>query len=83
MSATAPLTCRQLVELVTAYLDGALSASDRTRFDDHIRRCRHCRAYLAQVRETVALTGQLREKDVPPAMREALLAAFRSWKTAS
>ena len=75
------LTCRELVELVTDYLDGSLSWRDRARFDRHIAGCPNCTAYLAQFRETIRLTGTLRVEDVDPAAREELLETFRSWKS--
>ena len=77
---TQGLTCRELVELVTDYLEGTLSRRDRARFDDHIAGCPNCTAYLEQFRETIRLTGTLRVEDVEPAARDELLDAFRSWK---
>jgi anti-sigma factor RsiW len=74
------LTCVELVELVTDYLDGALSRRERARFDAHIRACGNCTEYLEQFRRTIALTGTLREEDVEPAAREALLAQFAEWR---
>jgi anti-sigma factor RsiW len=74
------LTCRELVELVTGYLDGSLTRRDRARFDAHIAGCPNCTAYLGQFRETIRLTGTLRVEDVDPAAREELLAAFIGWK---
>ena len=53
------LTCRELVELVTEYLEESLSRRDRARFDRHIAGCPNCTAYLAQFRETIRLTGAL------------------------
>jgi anti-sigma factor RsiW len=58
------LTCEQLVELVTDYLEGKLSRTDRRRFESHIDACGNCREYLAQFRETMTLTRTLREEDV-------------------
>jgi anti-sigma factor RsiW len=75
-----PLVCRELVELVTDYLEGTLSRRDRARFDAHIAACPHCTQYLAQFRETLRLTGMLREGDVSPEAAQALLAEFRNWK---
>lgn len=77
------LTCRELVELVTDYLDGALSRTDQARFEAHIAACGNCREYLAQFQQTVALTGALREDDIDPAARDALLAQFSEWRNAS
>jgi anti-sigma factor RsiW len=78
-----PLVCRELVELVTDYLEGALSRRDRARFDAHIAACPHCTAYLAQFRETLRLTGMLRESDVSAEAGAALLEQFRNWKNES
>ena len=75
-----PLVCRELVELVTDYLEGTLSRRDRARFDAHIAACAHCTMYLAQFRETLRLTGMLRESDVSPEAAAALLEQFRDWK---
>ncbi len=77
---TLALTCRELVELVTEYLDGSLSRRDRARFDGHIAGCPNCTAYLEQFRETIRLTGTLRVEDVDDAARDELLETFRSWK---
>ena len=79
---TAALTCRELVELVTAYLDGSLSRRDRARFDAHIDGCDHCTDYLAQFRETIRLTGMLRAEELDPVGRDTLLEQFRDWKRA-
>jgi anti-sigma factor RsiW len=77
------LTCQELVELVTDYLDGALSRADRARFEAHIAACTNCREYLAQFEQTIAVTGTLREDDVDPAARDALLAQFSKWRNES
>ena len=74
------LTCRELVELVTDYLDGSLSRRDRARFEAHIAACGNCTQYVAQFRETIRLTGTLRESDVSAEAEAALLAQFEAWK---
>ena len=74
------LSCQELVELVTDYLDGALPPTDRTRFDEHIAGCDGCRAYLEQIRVTIRLSGTLVPEQLDPAAKEALLEAFRDWK---
>ena len=79
MTDHARLTCRELIDLVTAYLDGALQGDARARFDRHIDACVGCRRYLDQMRKTVRMTGRLTEEDVSPLMRERLLGAFREW----
>ena len=76
----AHISCRELVELVTAYLEGALSQEDRFRFENHLAECDHCTTYLDQMRRTIELTGTLRVDDVSPAAEQALLHAFRNWR---
>ena len=76
---TKELPCQELVELVTAYLDGSLSRRDRRRFEAHISGCENCTTYVEQMRETIEATGRLTEDDLEPAAREELLAAFRGW----
>ena len=75
-----PLSCQELVELVTDYVEGALSRRNRKRFDVHISTCEHCTLYLEQLRQTIVLTGTLREAGVRPEARDALLAQFAQWK---
>jgi len=76
----AHLNCRELVELVTAYLEGDLSYGERKRFDAHLAACDGCTTYVEQMRSTIALTGTLRVDDVSPEAEEALRHAFREWK---
>jgi anti-sigma factor RsiW len=75
------ITCAELVELVTAYLEGALPAEDRLRFEQHLVMCEGCVTYLDQMRETIRLAGRLGEKHLDDGARDALLHAFRTWAT--
>jgi anti-sigma factor RsiW len=77
------LTCAELVMLVTDYLDGALSAEDRARFEEHAQACPDCGDHLEQMRLTIAAAGRLREDEVSDGAQRALLEAFRDWKRAS
>ena len=77
--ALAHLSCRELVELVTAYLEGALPAGARKRFEAHLSQCDGCSSYLEQMRTTIRLSGVLRAEDVSPEAERALVEAFRSW----
>ncbi|MDX6548114.1 MAG: hypothetical protein QOG33_1664 [Gaiellales bacterium] len=81
MTEGSEITCAQLVELVTAYLDDALPAGDRLRVEQHLVICAGCTAYLDQMRDTIRLTGTLREQRLDGAVRDALLHAFRTWAT--
>ena len=74
------LSCQELVELVTEYFEGALSITDRLRFEEHIAVCPPCRAHLRQMRDTIRLLGGLAEETIPPRARDELLHAFRDWK---
>jgi anti-sigma factor RsiW len=75
------LSCQELVELVTDYLEGALPEDERLRFEDHISRCDGCKVYLEQIRQTVAAAGRLTEDALSPEAERALLDAFRGWQT--
>jgi anti-sigma factor RsiW len=74
------MSCQELVELVTEYFEGRLPARERTRFEQHLAGCEPCVIYLAQMRETIRLTGTLADDAVPPETRDALLEAFRGWR---
>jgi anti-sigma factor RsiW len=76
----AHLSCREVVELVTAYLEGALSLEDRMRFENHLAACDGCTMYLEQMRRTIELTGMLRVDDVSPGAMAKLMHAFRDWQ---
>jgi anti-sigma factor RsiW len=76
----AELTCRELVELVTAYLDDTLPPSERGRFDAHLTDCPYCGTYLEQMHQTIRLLGQLPEERLAPDVKEELLQRFRTWK---
>src|SRR4051812_12125459 len=74
------LTCKELVELVTDYLEGALSPADRARFEEHLSMCTGCRNYVEQLRDTLRLVGTLTEDHLSPRVRDDLLGAFRTWR---
>jgi anti-sigma factor RsiW len=74
------MTCKELVELVTAYFEGALPEDEQARFERHLGVCPGCEAYVEQMRQTIALVGDLREEHVSPDAQQPLLQAFRDWK---
>ncbi|WP_372489574.1 anti-sigma factor family protein [Candidatus Mycolicibacterium alkanivorans] len=74
------LDCNELVELVTAYLDGALDLDTRERFDLHLAECDGCENYLEQFRSTVRTLGRIEESDLDPDFRNRLLDAFRDFR---
>ena len=73
------LPCRELVELVTDYLEDRLPPADRARFEAHLKDCEACRSYLEQFRQTIRALGRLPEESLSPEARDTLLAAFRTW----
>lgn len=75
------LVCQQAVELVTGYLEGSLSNRDRRRFEAHLAGCPHCTEYLAQMRETIRLTGRLEPEDLTPQMRDEFTDLYRRWRS--
>jgi predicted anti-sigma-YlaC factor YlaD len=74
------MTCKELVELVTEYLEGALAPEARARFEEHLQSCKGCTNHLNQMRQTIRLAGELTEDSIPPAAQQDLLTAFRNWK---
>jgi anti-sigma factor RsiW len=75
------LSCQELVELVTDYLDDALPPAERASFEHHIDGCKGCHEYVRQLRQTIELTGSLTPADISSEAEAALLAAFRDWKS--
>jgi anti-sigma factor RsiW len=74
------IACRKLVETVTDYLEGAMPARDRRRFERHLAGCVHCRAYLEQMRQTIRAVGHIPADSISPEARDELLRTFRGWK---
>jgi anti-sigma factor RsiW len=75
------IVCQQAVELVTDYLEGALSRADRRRFEAHLAACPHCTEYLAQMRATIELTGDLTADDLTPQMQDEFITLYREWRS--
>lgn len=80
MKLSRDLTCAEVVELVTGYLEGGLSAFERERFEEHLGVCDWCVTYLEQIRQTIDSTGRLRTEDLDPRLQDALADVFRGWK---
>ena len=80
MSTAEALSCQELTELVTDYLEGALTPAEQARFEQHLAECGNCEIYLEQIRSTIRLTGTLAPDELSPEAEEALLHAFRDWR---
>jgi len=74
------MNCRQVVELMTDYIEGILPTDERARFEAHIAGCDGCRAYLAQMRTARKLTHTLADEPLPASLERELLDAFRNWR---
>ena len=79
MTDTEALSCQELVELVTDYLEGALAEAELRRFEAHIAGCGACTHYLEQLRATIRITGTITTDDLSPEVERALLEAFADW----
>jgi hypothetical protein len=73
------LTCQEIVNLVTEYLEDSMNPQLRVSFEKHVTICPACRAFLSQMRETIRISGQIRSESLSPQTRDALLETFRDW----
>jgi predicted anti-sigma-YlaC factor YlaD len=73
-------SCAEIVDLVTDYLEGTLPPELRLEFERHLVACPPCRGYLMQMRGLLRVAGRLREEQLPPELREALIEHFSDWK---
>jgi anti-sigma factor RsiW len=74
------IVCQQAVELVTDYLEGALSRREKARFEGHLSGCPHCTEYLAQIRMTIEAAGRIEPDALAPEVRDELVALYRRWQ---
>jgi anti-sigma factor RsiW len=75
--------CQELVELVTEYLEDAMTLHERTSFEAHLATCTGCRNYVGQMKATVRALEQLPEPPIAPEVRDNLLDMFRKWKNSN
>jgi anti-sigma factor RsiW len=75
------MSCKEIVELVTEYLEGSLPAHEVRRFEAHLESCEGCVTYLDQMRTSIALSGRLTAESLDPPSRAALIDTFRNWKS--
>jgi anti-sigma factor RsiW len=79
MTVAEVINCQELVELVTDYLEGALEPADLRRFEEHLAACGKCTEYMAQLRATIRVVGQITPADLSPEAESELLEVFRDW----
>jgi Putative zinc-finger len=73
-------TCKEVIELATEYVEGAMTPSQMTRFELHLNFCDGCVTFVDQIRATAAMAGRLSEEQIPDETKEKLLAAFKDWR---
>jgi anti-sigma factor RsiW len=83
LSYSLDITCKEVVEIVTEYLEGSLNTEDRRRFENHVQDCSGCGTYLEQMRQTIHALGRLPQQSLPFEVQEILLHAFKDWKKGS
>lgn len=74
------MTCKELVEIVTDYIEGTMPSADRERFEEHLKLCPYCVDYVEQVRAAMHVLGAAPEEPPEPHTQQRLLEAFRNWK---
>lgn len=79
MSAQDEMTCKELVGVVSDYLEGRLAADAKRRLEEHLGECPYCVEYIDQMRQTIAALGELSVDSLSPETRGQLLEAFRGW----
>jgi anti-sigma factor RsiW len=74
------MRCRELVEVVTDYLEDRLPEVDRLRLAAHLAECPYCEEYIAQMRRTIEILGELPVETIVARRRAELLEVFRAWR---
>jgi len=77
---TDEIVCKELVELVTPYLEDVLPANERAAIDRHLAACDGCRTYVEQMRQTIRAIGHIPHEPITSKTRDEALAIFRAWK---
>jgi len=67
------LTCQQATALLVEYVNDTLAPETRRAFQEHLRDCADCRAYLRTYRATIRALGTVRYEDIPAALQDRLL----------
>jgi anti-sigma factor (TIGR02949 family) len=75
------MACREVVALLTDYLDGALAPHDARRLEEHLAGCPHCSEYLDQFRAAIAAAGRVDPDELAPEVVDDLVLLYRAWRT--
>ncbi|MPZ19998.1 MAG: anti-sigma factor [Luteitalea sp.] len=74
------LTCKDVTERLTAYLEQDLSWWERMQFRLHLAMCKFCRRYVSQMRTTLAMLRRLEPSAKGGSIDATLREAFRAWR---
>lgn len=74
------LSCQEVVELVTEYLENALLPEMRKQLEEHVAGCPGCEHYFKQVQITVSMLRRLSQETTSPATRQELMKIFQQWR---
>ena len=80
MMTSKDLTCKEVVELVSDYLEHALLPEVQKQVEKHVGECPGCTIYLEQIQKTIVMLRGLAEESVFPETKQQLLEVFRGWK---
>lgn len=77
------LSCQQVVELATDYLENSLLPEMRKRLEEHVAECPGCENYIEQMQLTIDMLHQIARASVFPKTKQELFQLFRDWKKGS
>jgi predicted anti-sigma-YlaC factor YlaD len=80
VSSARAITCKELTEVLTDYLEGTMALEDRAALEAHLALCEGCATYVDQMRQVIRTVHALRVADVEATAPDSLLEAFRAWK---
>ena len=80
MTATRSITCKDLTEVLTEYLEGTMAPEDRAVLEAHLLLCEGCATYVEQMRQVLRTVHALQVDEVEATAPDSLLEAFRAWK---
>src|SRR5699024_996175 len=77
------LVCREVVELVTIYLDESLGEPDRSELQTHLDGCPHCSTYLDQIKATITHVSDLKQYQIEQPVQFELVQVYLKWRKES
>ncbi|OGC00482.1 MAG: hypothetical protein A3G35_09110 [candidate division NC10 bacterium RIFCSPLOWO2_12_FULL_66_18] len=66
------ITCREMVDLLSDYVDGHLEPTLARQLEAHLRGCTECTAFLRTFKETLALAKEAACEEMPEELKVRL-----------